>query len=190
MVPQHVVASGMPSLLDPLPDEGQQLVELIAHVYGWTGTWPVWQYIAQQAFGKHGIDAEAALRNLPQWQWLAGTGYRAIRTVPAVAGNSSPDIEARTALTIHGLFHAPDGPDHPLVRGFLKAIEVGASRQGGATLSPVEARSISISSTDLVGAVNHLASMNVTAETLSLLLSGERPRPAVVCASATTGHGT
>jgi hypothetical protein len=53
----------MPSLLDPLPDEGQQLIEIVARAYGWTGTWPVWQYVAQQAFGKHGIDAEAALRN-------------------------------------------------------------------------------------------------------------------------------
>ena len=170
----------MLSLLDPLPDEGQQLVELVAQAYGWTGTWPVWQYVAQQAFGKHGIDAEAALRNLPRWQWRAGTGYQAIRTVPAVAGNSSPDSEARTVLTICGLFHAPDGAHHPLVRGFLKAIEIGASRQGGATLSPIEVRPITISSADLVGAVNHWASTNITAETLGLLLSGE---------PATTGGG-
>lgn len=162
----------MPSLLDPLSDEGQQLVNLVAQAYAWVGTWPVWQYVAQQAFEKHGIDAEAALRNLPQWQWRT-MRYQALRTVPAVAGNSSPDIEARTVLTIHGLFHAPDGAHHPLVRGFLKAIEVGAMRQGGATLSPVEVKPITISSADLVGAVNQRASTNITAETLGLLLSGE-----------------
>jgi hypothetical protein len=171
---------GMPSLLDPLPDEGQQLVEIIARAYSWTGTWPVWQYVAQQAFGKHGIDADAALRNLPEWQRGVGSGYQAIRTVPGAAGNSSPDIGARTALTIHGLFHASDDPHHPLVRAFLKAIEVGAARQGGVTLSPVEVRLVTVSSADLVGAVNHLASTNVTARDLGLLLSGE---------PATTGGG-
>jgi hypothetical protein len=51
--------TGMTSLLDPLPDEGQQLVDLVAHVYAMTGKWPVWQFVAQQAFGKYGIDAEA-----------------------------------------------------------------------------------------------------------------------------------
>jgi hypothetical protein len=176
-----VVPSGMPSLLDPLPDDGQQLVNLVAMAYSWRGKWPVWQYVAQQAFGKHGVDAEAALRNLPQWQWRNGTlEYQAIRMVPAVAGNSSPDIEARTVLTIQGLFHAPDGAEHPLVRGFLKAIQVGASRQGGATLSPTEARPITVSAAEIVGVVNHQASTNLTAETVGLLLSGE---------PATTGGG-
>ena len=99
----------MPSLLDPLPDEAQQLVDLVAEAYSWTGKWPVWQYVAQQAFGKHSLDADAALRNLPQWQWLADTGYRAVRTVPATAGNSSPTIEARTVLTVYGLFHSSNG---------------------------------------------------------------------------------
>jgi len=70
------VPSGMLSLVDPLPDEGKLLVDLVAQTYGWTGTWLVWQYVAQQAFGKHGIDAEAVLRDLPQWPWGAGHGYR------------------------------------------------------------------------------------------------------------------
>ena len=67
------VPSGVLSLMDPLPDEGQ-LVDLVAQTYGWTGTWPVWQYVAQQAFGKLGIDAEAVLRDLPQWPWESATG--------------------------------------------------------------------------------------------------------------------
>jgi hypothetical protein len=170
----------MPSLLDPLPDEGQKLVDLVALAYGWTGTWPFWQYVRQQASGKYGIDAEAALRNLPQWQWGVGNGYQAVRTVPASAGNASPDIEARTVLTVYGLFHASDGAEQPLIRAFLRAIEVGASRQGGATLSPTEVKAITVLDADLVGAVNHLASTHVTAETLGLLLSGE---------PATTGGG-
>ena len=81
---------GMPSLLDPLPDEGQQLVDGVAQAYAMTGTWPVWQFVAQHAFGKHGIDAEAALRNLPRWRGVGVSSYQAVRTVPAVAGNSSP----------------------------------------------------------------------------------------------------
>jgi hypothetical protein len=70
------------------------------------GRWPVWQWVAQQAFGKYGIDAEAALRNLPRWLGAVGViSYQAVRTVPAAPGNSSPGIEARIALTVHGLFH-------------------------------------------------------------------------------------
>lgn len=163
----------MPSLLDPLPDEGQQLVEIVAKAYGWTGTWPVWQYVAQQARGKHGIDAEAALRNLPEWRWGNGIGYQAIRTVPGIAGNSSPDVEARAVLTIHGLLHATDGANHPLVRAFLKAIEIGANQQDSVTLSPTEVKPITVTSEDLVGVVNHLSFSNFTPSSLGLILSAE-----------------
>src|SRR5579862_8025961 len=61
------VPPGVLSLVDSLPDESQLLVDLVAQTYGWTRTWPVWQYVARQAFGKLGIDAEAVLRDLPQW---------------------------------------------------------------------------------------------------------------------------
>jgi hypothetical protein len=163
----------MPSLLDPLPDEGQQLVNIVAKAYSWTGKWPVWQYVAQQAYGKHGIDAGAALRNLPHWPWLTGSGYRAVRTVPSTAGNSSPDIEARTVLTVYGLFHSPGGSDHPLVHTFLKAIDVAAGVQGGATLSPTAVTPITIAGSDLAGAASHRASTDVSAESLGLLLQAE-----------------
>jgi hypothetical protein len=163
----------MPSLLDPLPDEGQQLVDLVAKAYSWNGKWPVWQYVAQQAFGKHGIDADAALRNLPQWPWLAGSGYRAVRTVPAAAGNSSPTVEARTVLTVYGLFHSANGSDHPLVHTFLKAIDVAAGVQGGATLSPTTVTPITIAASDLASIASHRASTDFTAETLGLLLQAE-----------------
>jgi hypothetical protein len=66
----------------------------------------VWQYVAQQAFGKHGIDTEAVLRDLPRWPWGVGRGYQAVRTVPTVAGNGAPEIEARTVLTVCGLYHS------------------------------------------------------------------------------------
>jgi hypothetical protein len=49
------------------------------------------------------MDAEAALRNLPQWPGVGVSSYQAVQTVPAVAGNSSPDIDARTDLTVYGL---------------------------------------------------------------------------------------
>jgi hypothetical protein len=163
----------MPSLLDPLPDEGQLLVDLVAKAYNWTGKWPVWQYVAQQASGKHGIDADSALRNLPQWPWLAGSGYRAVRTVPAAAGNSSPTVGARTVLTVYGLFHSANGADHPLVRTFLKAIDVAAGVQGGATLSPTAVTPITVDGADLAGMASYRASTDVTAETLGLLLQAE-----------------
>jgi len=97
----------------------------------------------------------------------------AVRTVPSAAGNAAPDIEARTVLTVYGLCHARDRADHPLVRAFLRAVEVAAGRQGGITLSPLEAKPITLASADLVGAVNHRASTNLTAQELGLLLSGE-----------------
>lgn len=78
--------TGMTSLLDPLPDDGQQLVDLVAHVYTMTGKWPVWQFVAQQAFGKYGINAEAALRGLPQWQGPGVTWYQAVPDGPCCGG--------------------------------------------------------------------------------------------------------
>jgi hypothetical protein len=85
----------MTSLLDPLPDEGQQLVDLVAHAYAMTGKWPVWQFVAQQAFGKYGIDAEAALRSLPQWQGPGVTRYQAVLTVPAAQRETRHQIFRR-----------------------------------------------------------------------------------------------
>lgn len=87
--------TGMTSLLDPLPDEGQQLVDLVAHAYAMTGKWPVWQFVAQQAFGKYGIDAEAALRSLPQWQGPGVTRYQAVLTVPAAQRETRHQIFRR-----------------------------------------------------------------------------------------------
>jgi len=100
----------MSSLLDPLPDETQQIVDLVVQAYGQYGDWPIWQFVAQQALVKHGIDAVAALRNQPQWpvpQWIGG--YHAIRFMPGLPGNSSPDLDARTVVTMYGLFHGKKG---------------------------------------------------------------------------------
>jgi hypothetical protein len=163
----------MAGLLDPLPEEGQQLVDVVARSFAMTGTWPVWQFVAQQAFGKHGVDAEAALRNLPRWQGPGVTGYQAVRTVPAAAGNSSPDIEARTVLTVHGLFHASPDDEHPLLRAFRKAVEIGAEKQGGATLSPWKATPVTVDGADLARVVSHRASIDLKPAELGLILSGE-----------------
>jgi hypothetical protein len=129
----------------------------------------------QQAYGKHRIDADAALRNLPQWPGIGVGEYRALRTVPAAAGNSSPALEARTVLTIYGLFHAHRNEEHPLVHAFRKAVKVGAERQDGATLSPLEVRPITVESAELVALVNQRADTNITADELGLLLRGESP---------------
>lgn len=172
-VPVRVVPSGMPRLLDPLPEEGQLLVNFIVHTYNWTSAWPVWQFVVQQMWEKHDIDAEAALRDLPQWPSGHGPGYRAVRMVPAEAGGSSPDIDARAVLTIYGLFHTSDGGNHPLIDFFLKAIEIGAGRQTNVTLSPLKTTAIAISSTDLTNVANHGASTGFSAAMLGLMLSGE-----------------
>ena len=136
------------------------------------GKWPVWQWVAQQAFGKYGIDAEAALRSLPQWQGPGVTSYQAVRTVPAAAGNSSPDIEARTVLTVYGLFHASRDEEHPLLRAFRKAVEIGAERRGGA-ISPLKATPITVEGGHLAEVVSHKASIDLKPAELGLLLSGE-----------------
>ena len=170
----------MPSLLDPLPEEGQQLVEFVGRTYAQFGGWPVWQFVAQQMWEKHDVDAEAALRDLPRWPWGSGAGYRAIRTVPASAGGATPDADARAVLTIYGLFHTPDAGNHPLIDVFLKAIEIGASKQSNVTLSPIKTTPIIVSGTDLANMASHRASTVLSAATLGLLLSGE---------PATTGSG-
>jgi hypothetical protein len=164
----------MPSLLDPLPEEAQQLVEIVAKTYNRNKVWPIWQYVTQQAFKRHGIDAEAALRSLPQWQgpqWFSG--YQSIRMVPSAAGNSSPDIKARTVLTVHGLFHASNDGDHSLIRAFLKAIEMGANHQNGARVTPTQARPMLLSGAALAGVLAEQTATKLTARNLGLLLSGE-----------------
>jgi hypothetical protein len=164
----------MPSVLDPLPEEGQQLVNLVAETYSWSGIWPVWQYVAQQAFAKHGIEAEATMRSLPQWRWPQWTkAYQAVRTVPAAAGNSAPDVEARTVLTVHGLYHAPKGTAHPWARAFLKALELAAGRQTSVTLSPEKVSPLTLPGDALVSALNGQASTGLSVGSLGLLLSGE-----------------
>jgi hypothetical protein len=74
----------MPGLLDPLSDEGRQLGGLVAHAHAIAGTCPVWRFVAQQAFGKHGIDAEAALRSLPEWRGPDVTSYQPSSAEPGV----------------------------------------------------------------------------------------------------------
>jgi hypothetical protein len=90
-----------------------------------------------------------------------------------VAGNSSPDIDARTILTVRGLFHALPAGQHPLLHAFRKAVEIGAERQGGVTLNPYKATSITIEGEQLVAVVNSRTSLRIKPEELGLLLSGE-----------------
>jgi hypothetical protein len=164
----------MSSLLDPLPDEGQQLVDLVAQAYAMAGRWPVWQWVAQQAFGKYGIDAETTLRNLPQWAGAVGvSSYRAVRTVPAAPGNASPDIEARAALTVYGLFHERRDEEHPLFHAFRKTVEIVAQQQDRAVLSLYKAEPIVIDGEHLAEIVSHRASIDLKPAELGLLLSGE-----------------
>jgi hypothetical protein len=143
----QAIASGHAQRPGPPARRRQQLVDLVAETYSWSGTWPVWQYVAQQAYVQHGIDAEAAMRNLPRWRWPQWTSaYQGVRTVPAVAGNSAPETEARTVLTIHGLYHASKGTTHPWTRAFLKAVDIAAARQNSVTLSPDKARPVTLAS--------------------------------------------
>jgi len=173
MMTLRVISSGVPSLLDPLPEEGQQLVDVVADAYAMTGRWPVWQYVAQKAFKWRGINAMAALRNLPQWPGVGISSYQAVRTVPAAPGNSVPDIEARTVLTVHGLFQASPDVEHPLLRVFRKAVELGAEQQDGATLTPYKATPITVEGDHLVKVVNYRVATNLKGADLGLLLSGE-----------------
>ena len=127
----------MPSLLDPLPDEGQHLVDLIGHTYAQFGCWPVWQYVVQQAYEKYEIDADDALRGLPRWQWGHGAGYGAARRVPAAAGNAVPDIEARAVVTVYGLYHCRVAVvKDTMFHVVLKAVQLGAELQDKPVLSP------------------------------------------------------
>jgi len=89
------------------------------------------------------------------------------------SGRQLVTIEARTVLTVHGLFHANPVDEHPLLRAFRKAVEIGAERQGGVTLSPWKATPITVEGDDLVRVVSHRASVDLKPAELGLLLSGE-----------------
>jgi hypothetical protein len=70
--------------------------------------------------------------------------------------------------------------NHPLIDVFLKAIEIGASKQSNVTLSPIKTTPIIVSGTDLANMASHRASTVLSAAALGLMLSGE---------PATTGSG-
>lgn len=171
------------SLLDPLPVEAQQLVDLVATTYASAGDWPVWQYVVQQMWLDHGLDAHATLRGLPGWPWLTWQRYRPVRTIPGEGGGSVPSDHARVVLTVYGMHHASKDSEHPLLLAFLKAVEVAAEQQENVTVSPLSTKRITIGGRHLAEVVSHRTPVPIPADVIGMLLQDEP----VTAGGGTTG---
>lgn len=150
-------------LNDPLDDASLRLLRLIYHGSGGgTGDWPVWQWVAGQA-AQHGLDAEAVLRGLPEWQ----LSYRPVR---GIARGVGPQPEDRLALTVHGLAQVNDAV---LLPAFLAALAEASEARAGHVTTPQEVRPIVLGGPDLLPTVRTLTGYRGDEHGLHALLAGE-----------------
>lgn len=88
----------MASLLDPLPDNALSFLRVTADGFAAAGgCWPYWQWVRQQLWTRHGLDAEQILGSMPTWEY----DYRPVRL--GYRGQPIPKIADEAPLSIHGM---------------------------------------------------------------------------------------
>lgn len=138
------------TLLEPLTDNQQRMVELIAGAFiesRWE--WPVFDYI-EGLLDREGIDAWTELARLPQ---QPGSGYGAAWWDRA--GNAPPAPDKPVGLTLLGLHHAEvrEQVSAGLVPLFLDLVRFLAEWRRQRPLSPVHARKLEVSSDEVIAAL-------------------------------------
>ena len=160
----------MASLLDPLPDDALSLLRVITDGYAAAGgCWPCWQWVRQQLWTGHDLDAEQILGGLPTWKYdyrPARLGYR---------GQPVPDIGDEVPLSIHGMAYVyPAVPAvGQLVDAFLAALRTAAVMQRGITPEPTRPAELKVPVEDFTRTVNMAAGTGLTADQLCAVLRGE-----------------
>lgn len=115
--------------------------------------------------------------------------YSAVASTEAPVGICAGQSTSNWSRTVYGLCQARDGGDHPLVRAFLRAVEVAAGRQGGITLSPSKP-SRSLSQALISSVASTIARPRTSQRRNSVCCCrGNRRRQAAVSGKATTGRG-
>lgn len=148
---------------DRLDDASLQLLRLIHDGSGGgTGDWPVWQWVAGQA-AQRGMDAEAVLYGLPEWQLSYGPVRWRARGVALRP-------EDRLALTAHGLAQVDDAV---LLPTFLAALAVASEATASHLTTPQEVRPLILRGAELLSKVRAGAGYRGDERSLHALLAGE-----------------
>jgi hypothetical protein len=160
----------MASFLDPLPDDLLRLVRVAADGYAAAdGRWPYWQWVRQQLWTGHGLDAEEILGGMPTWEY----DYRPVRL--GYRGQPVPKITDEVPLSIHGLAYVCPAvlAAQQLVDAFLAALRTATVMQRGIKPEPARTVELKIPGDDFTKTVNMAAGTELSADQLFGLLSGE-----------------
>lgn len=150
-------------LTDALDDASLTLLRLIYSGSGsGTGLWPVWQWVAGRA-AQQGLDAEAVLSALPEWQ----LHYQPVR---GVTRGAAPEPEERLGLTVLGLVQVGD---NVLLPAFLATLAEAAEAAATHETSPQEVRPLILQGTELLQRVRARGGYRGDELRLHALLSGE-----------------
>ena len=161
---------GMASLLDPLPDDMLYLLRVAADGYAAAGgSWPCWQWVRQQLWIQHGLDAEEILGGLPTWEY----DYRPVRL--GYRGQPVPKIADEVPLSIHGMSYVCSAalPVQRLVDAFLAALKTAVVVQRGIKPEPTQPVELKVPGDDFTRTVNMAAGTELSADQLFGLLGGE-----------------
>ncbi|MCG7204154.1 hypothetical protein [Streptomyces arenae] len=121
----------MNSLIDPL-DEGQQcLVDIVWSTFAEHGRFPAFFYV-EYVMRRNGHDAAAVLSSFPAVGTLLTRRYRAVDWWGA---GHSPDRDGPVVLTMAGLYHVHDDPTAKVIRDALLAFMRECSREQEAILA-------------------------------------------------------
>jgi hypothetical protein len=162
---------GMASLLDPLPDDTIRFLRVAADGYAAAqGSWPCWQWVRQQLWTQHQLDAEEILRGIPTWEH----DYRPVRL--GYRGHPIPNIADQVPLSIHGMAYVYGAVPAvgQLVSAFLAALSAAVVLQRGMIMpSPTATMELVVSGGDFTTAVNTSAGTSLTADQLFDILRSE-----------------
>jgi len=160
----------MASLLDPLPDDAIRFLRVTADGYAAAGgQWPCWQWVRQELWTRHGLDAEEILRGMPTWEY----DYR-----PVLAGHRGqpvPKIADEVPLSIHGMSYVSPAVAaiQRLVDAFLAALRTAVVMQRGIKPEPTRPTELKVPAADFTRTVNTAAGTELGPDQLFAILRGE-----------------
>ena len=160
----------MAGLLDELPDDTISFLRVIADGFAAAGgCWPCWQWVRQELWNRHGLDAEQILAGLPTWEY----DYRPVRL--GYRGKPVPEIADQVPLTIHGMAYVfPAVPAvGELVDAFIAALRTAAVMQRGIRPQPTRPAELKVPGDDFTRTVNMTARTELSTDQLFAVLRGE-----------------
>lgn len=168
--PGQWLDGGVASLLDPLPDDVLGFLRVAADGYAAAGgRWPCWQWVRQELWTRHELDAEEILSGMPTWEY----DYRPVRA--GHRGQPVPKIADEVPLTIHGMAYvSPAVLDvQRLVDAFLAGLETAVVMQRGMRPEPARPTELKVSAEDFTRTVNMKAGTELSPDQLFAVLRGE-----------------